>query len=234
MTADAILQEIEPLGTDSYRKVLLNHGAGEPCFGVKISDLKVIQKRVKKDYQLALDLYESGVYDAMYLAGLIADDDRMTKKDLRRWVKSARGPLAGSTVAWVAAESRHGKELAEEWIESGNDVVAGAGWSTLACLVALKEDAELDLEKLETLLDRVEKTIHDAPDVVRYQMNGFLISLGCYVKSLTGTVVEAAERIGPVEVDMGNTACQVPVATEMIRKVEERGSLGKKRKTVKC
>ena len=48
--------------------------------------LKKIQKRVKKDYRLALDLYDTGIYDAMYLAGLIADDAKMTKKDLERWV----------------------------------------------------------------------------------------------------------------------------------------------------
>jgi hypothetical protein len=35
-------------------------------------------------------------------------------------------------------------------------------------------------------------------------------------------------------VDMGGTACEVPDAVEYIKRVEERGSLGKKRKTVKC
>src|SRR6476646_7855449 len=82
MTVQEILAEIKPLGRDSYRKVLFNHGVAEPCYGVKIEELKKIQKRVKMDYQLALDLYETGVYDAMYLAGLIADDAKMTKKDL--------------------------------------------------------------------------------------------------------------------------------------------------------
>ena len=66
---------------------------------MKIGDLKKIQKRIKKDYQLALDLYDTGNYDAMYLAGLIADDAKMTKKDLRHWIAKAYcGPLAGSTV----------------------------------------------------------------------------------------------------------------------------------------
>jgi hypothetical protein len=58
---------------------------------VAISELKKFQKRIKKDYQLALDLYDTGNYDAMYLAGLIADDARMTRKDLQRWVEKAYG-----------------------------------------------------------------------------------------------------------------------------------------------
>src|SRR5687767_11790321 len=52
MTAAEIVKEIEPLGAASTKKVLLNHGVKEPLLGVKIADLKPIQKRVKKDYRL--------------------------------------------------------------------------------------------------------------------------------------------------------------------------------------
>jgi hypothetical protein len=65
MTAHEIVEEIKPLGSEGYKKTLLNHGAKEPCLGVKIGDLKKIQKRVKKDFRLALDLYDTGIYDAM-------------------------------------------------------------------------------------------------------------------------------------------------------------------------
>src|SRR5437016_5288864 len=119
MTAKEIVEELKPLGKDSYKKVLLNHGVKEPFFGVKIEDLKKIQKRIKKNYQLALDLFETGIYDAMYLAGLIADDLKMTKKDLQHWVEKANcAMLSEYTVPWVAAEGKHGRELALEWIES--------------------------------------------------------------------------------------------------------------------
>ena len=91
MTAKEIVEELGTLGSESVKKVLRDHGVKEPFFGVKIGDMKPIQKRIKKDYQLALDLYETGNYDAMYLAGLVADDARMTKKDLNRWVKMAKG-----------------------------------------------------------------------------------------------------------------------------------------------
>src|SRR5205823_1957665 len=119
MTAEEIVEQLKPLGTDAYKKVMRNHGVPEPLFGVKIEDLKKIQKRVKKDYQLALDLYDTGIYDAMYLAGLVADDARMTKKDLQRWVENATSEaLCGYTVPWVAAEGRFGWELAQKWIDA--------------------------------------------------------------------------------------------------------------------
>src|SRR5262249_6333234 len=116
MTAKEILAELKPLGSESYRRVMRNHGVRDPFFGVKISDLKKIVRRIKRDHRLALDLYDTGNYDAMYLAGLIADDARMTRKDLQRWVDGAYcGALAGTTVAWTAASSPHGREVALEW-----------------------------------------------------------------------------------------------------------------------
>ena len=235
MTAKEILAELKPLGSDSYKKVMFNHGVKEPFFGVKISNLQKIQKRIKKDYQLALDLYDTGNYDAMYLAGLIADDARMTKKDFRRWIANAtHRPLASSTVPWVAAGSPHGWELGMVWIDSKNALAAEAGWATLQSLVSIKNDSELDLPELKRLLERVRKTIHQAPNDVRFQMNMFVIAVGCYVQPLTDIALQVAEKIGPVTVDLGNTSCQVPFAPDYIRKVQKRGTIGKKRKTAKC
>jgi 3-methyladenine DNA glycosylase AlkD len=235
MTAKDILAEIKPLGSESYKRVMRNHGVKEPFFGVKISDLQKIVRRIKRDYQLALDLYDTGNYDAMYLAGLIADDARMTKADLRRWVAGAYcSGLCGATVPWVAAGSAHGWELGLEWIDSKKPLVAATGWATLASLVSIKDDSQLDLVTLKQLVQRVEKTIRKAPDLVRYQMNGFLIAAGCYVRPLTDTALQTGERIGPVTVDMGNTSCKVPFAPDSIRKVQKRGTIGKKRKTAKC
>jgi 3-methyladenine DNA glycosylase AlkD len=235
MTAKQIMEELEPLGKDSIKKVLSNHGIREPFFGVKIGDLKKIEKRIKKDYQLALDLYDTGNYDAMYLAGLIADDAKMTKRDLRHWMAKAYcGPLAGSTVPWVAAGSPQGHEIALEWIESKDEIVATAGWNTLASLVSVKPDAELDLAELKQLLQRVQKTIHQQPNKVRYAMNSFVIAVGSHVKALTDLAIQVGEKIGTVSVDMGNTACEVPSAPDYIRKVQQRGTIGKKRKSAKC
>ena len=232
MNAEEILAEIRPLGLASYKATMLRHGVPEPLFGVKIEELKKVQKRIKKDYQLALDLYDTGIYDAMYLAGLIADDARMTVDDLRRWVEKAHcSAISEFTVPWVAAQGSHGLELAREWIGSDQEKVAAAGWSTFSNLVALKD---LDLSELRQLLDRVQATIHDQPNRVRYAMNGFVIAVGSYVKELTETALETAARIGRVTVDMSGTACVVPSAPDYIEKVRKRGAIGKKRKTVKC
>ena len=234
-TAKEVVDELRPLGTEGYRKVLRNHGIPDPMFGVKIEDLKKIQRRVKKDYQLALDLYDTGIYDARYLAGLIADETRMTETDLRHWLATANcGAVCEYVVARVAAETEHGQDLALEWIDSADENAASAGWATLGSLVSITDDADLDLDELKGLLARVQESIHAQPNRVRYVMNGFVIAVGSYVRGLTALAIRTGKAIGPVAVDMGNTACKVPSAPEYIQKVKDRGTVGKKRKSARC
>jgi len=143
--------------------------------------------------------------------------------------------LVSWTVPWVAAGSLHGWELGLEWIESKNPNVAIAGWSTLGSIVSVKPDGELDLKLLESLIDRIATEIHQQSDLVRYQMNAFLISVGSYVAPLTTKVLEAAKKIGKVTADLGDNDCKVPDITEyIVGKVKAKGLIGKKRKTAKC
>jgi 3-methyladenine DNA glycosylase AlkD len=234
VTKEDIVAELKKLGTAQTKKTWMTHGAKEPCLGVKVEDMKKIQKRVKKDYQLALDLYDTGIADAMYLAGLIADDARMTKKDLQKWVTGATwGMVAEYTVPWVASGSAHGREMAAKWIESKNEAIASAGWQTYSSMVATKEDADLDLAEIKALLQRVATSIHDQPNRVKYVMNSFVIAVACYVKSLHKLAVETANGMGKISVDLVG-ACKIPFAPDHIKKFLARSAIGKKRKSAKC
>lgn len=229
------MQELERMGSEQTRTTFLRHGAKEPVFGVKIGDLKKLVKTVKKDQALAAALYETGNSDAMYLAGLTVNPKTMTKELLQHWVEKANWyMLAEYTVANVAAESPAALELAREWIQSDQEMTAACGWSTYAGYVAITPDDQLDLDEVTSLLRQVEQTIDQERNRVRYTMNAFVISVGGYVVPLAAEAKATAERIGKVHVDMGQTACKVPVAADYIRKIEERGTQGRKRKTCIC
>ena len=143
MTTQEVLRELEGYGNAETKKIFFKNGAKEPFYGVKVQDLKKIQKRIKKQHELNIPVYSN-------------------------------------------------------------------------------------------LLDRVEKNIHKAENRVRYTMNGFVIAIGCYIKKLTEKACQVAKKIGKVNVDMGGTACKVPQATAYIKKVIDKGRLGKKRKKARC
>ena len=142
--------------------------------------------------------------------------------------------LCEYTVPFVASESPHARALAMKWIKSRKQNVARSGWCTYVGIMATTEDDELDLVEIQSLLDHVVDHIESAPDRVRYTMNGFVIGVGTYVKPLLKAAKQAAKKIGTVSVDMGETSCKVPLATEYIGKVEKMGRVGKKRKTIRC
>jgi 3-methyladenine DNA glycosylase AlkD len=235
MTCDETMQQLAIMGTESCKHIFLNHGAKEPLFGVKVGDLKTIQKKIKKDHALSLALYKTGNSDAQYLAGLIADEKKISKEELQEWANTASWYMQSEyTVPWIAAESAFGYTLALEWIDAKEPHLQAAGWSTLASLVGIKKDEELDIRSLQQLLQRVIATIHSSSNRVRYAMNNYVLAIGCHVKSLTQQAIEAGNTIGLVTVDMNGTACKVPFAPDYIAKVIVKGKVGFKKKMARC
>lgn len=235
MTIDEVMQELERRGDPQTKKTFVRHGAPEPLFGVRVGDLKPLQKKLKGEQKLALELYATGNSDAMYLAGLIANGALMTKTQLDQWAKQATWTmLADYAVAWVAAEHPQAVPVASKWIDSKRELVASAGWSTLAAVAATVKDDELPLATLEKLLERVEQTINSAANRVRYTMNNYVISVGTYVSPLADRALEVAQALGEVKVDMGNTACKVPEAASYIIKARRGAAVAPKRKTARC
>ncbi|WP_232371604.1 DNA alkylation repair protein [Leptospira ainazelensis] len=229
------MKELESMGSEGVKKIFLNHGAREPLFGVKVGDLKKIQKKIKKNHALSLELYNTGNADAMYLAGLIADEKEIQKKEIQSWVKNSASPMISEcTVAWIAAESGYGWELAKEWIDSPKESIASSGWSTFSSLLSITPDEKIDSKEIQKLLKRVETTIHKSQNRVRYCMNGFVIAAGGFYPPLTEEVLKLSKKIGKVTVMMGKTACKVPDAEETILKMKKMGKLGAKKKEARC
>lgn len=236
LTLDQVMSTLEELGTEQTKKTFLRHGAREPFFGVRVGDMKKkLVKEVKKDQKVAQSLFSTGNSDAMYLAGLTVNPKLVSKEMLEAWVQQAYWyMIAEYPVAWLTAESPFATELAMKWIQSEEEMIATAGWSTYANYVSITPDDELDLDELAGLLELVRSTVHEEQNWVRSVMNGFVISVGSYVQPLHEQAMNVAHQIGKVHVDVGNTACKIPLAEEYIRRVEEKGKLFKKRKTCIC
>jgi 3-methyladenine DNA glycosylase AlkD len=230
-----VMDALEKMGSEQVKKIFLRHGAREPFFGVKVGDMKTIVKKVKKNHELALQLYDTGNSDAMYLAGLIADEKQMTPELLQHWAEGAYWNMISEySVAWVAAESAHGWQLGNRWIADPRENIASSGWATLGACLAHLPDERIPHEEVKGLLTLIEKNIHTSQNRVKYTMNGFVIMVGVYMPDLKDLALDVARAIGKVDVYMGDTYCQTPVAHDyIVTSLEKRGP-GKKKKTVRC
>ena len=236
MNSKEVLAELKKAGSEQTKKTLLKHGAKEPFYGVKIEDLKKIQKKIKENQQqVAMELFDSGISDAQYLAGLMADGSKMNKKELQAWAEAAEWAMISEyAVPWVTSENDEAIAIALKWIDSKKPSIACCGWNTLTSVVATWPDEDIDMSLLKKLLKRIEKEIHTAPNRVRYCMNNFVIATGSFIKDLNKDALETGKKIGEVEVDMNGTSCKVPFAPTYIKKVMDKGYLGRKKKTAKC
>ena len=138
MNTKQVLDELKKAGSEQTKKIFKNHGAKEAFYGVKIADLKVIQKKIKENkQQIAYELFDSGIGDAQYLAGLIADGSKMDKSQLQSWAERTDWPMISEySVAWVASENKNAFDLALKWIDSKKENVATTGWCTITSIMA--------------------------------------------------------------------------------------------------
>ncbi|HEY0864023.1 MAG TPA: DNA alkylation repair protein [Lacunisphaera sp.] len=235
MKLKEVMAALKARGSESIRRILMKHGAPASLLGVRIGDMKPIAKRIKGDQALALELYATGIGDAQYLAAMVADGRRMTARELQSWARTASWDMiSGFAIAWVASENPAGYRLACKWIDSKNEHMARAGWSTLGAIAATVPDADLPVAHYGRLLDRVARELPKAPDSVRYQMNSFVIMVGTYVAPLGAKAVATARKLGRVTVDMGDTGCKVPEAVSYIMKCRRGAAVAPKRKTMRC
>ena len=135
---------------------------------------------------------------------------------------------------WVASAGLHGREMALQWMESKDETIATAGWQTYSSIVAISDDADLDLAEIKSLLQRAAKAIHQQPDRVKWAMNGFVIAIACYVKPLHRSRSKPPTASGRIAVAPAGKCSTIPFAPESIKKVEARSAIGKKRKSPKC
>ena len=155
MTLDQTMAELAAKGSEATKRTFLRHGAKEPLFGVKVADLKIIEKKIKGDQALAVQLFATGNGEAQYLAGLVADGRVMTRAQLQTWATTASwGMISGTIIPWLASEHPDGLALALKWIDSPKVAVAVSGWNTLGAYAATVPDEKLPMKQYSALLHR--------------------------------------------------------------------------------
>ncbi len=217
MSVQDAMSALEAAGSEQTRKTYRRHGALDPMFGVSFATLKTLVKQIRVDHELALALWETGNHDAQTLAVKVADPMKMSSKDLDRWAAAGLARMCGGYVAMLAAEGPLGVQKATAWLESRHEAVRCCGWNLVGQL-AMNDEALPDAWFLAHL-ERIQTTIHTAPNGERDPMNSALISIGGRNAALRKAAAAAAKKIGKVEVDHGQTACKTPDAAGYIEKM---------------
>ncbi len=215
MTYEEAMKELRKAGTAQNRKVYARHGVAGEMFGVSYANLGKLQKKIKQDDALARRLWASGNHDARVLAAKVADPEALKSGELDGWARDLDNYVVTDAFSQLAARSPFAAKKIEKWTKSKKEWIGRAGWTTLA-IRAMGDD--VTAAEAADWIPRIEAEIHTRPNRQRDAMNSALIAIGMKSAALEKKAVAAARRIGPVDVDHGETGCKTADAADMIRR----------------
>jgi 3-methyladenine DNA glycosylase AlkD len=211
------MESLRSAGTAQTRKTYARHGVGDNQFGVSYAHLKDMAKKIKRDHALAEQLWATGNHDARVLALMVADPDAVTARQVDAWAKDLDSHTLTEAFAGFVGKTPHARARAAKWPSAKGELLSTGGWFLIGRQAL--DDRELPDAYFEERLGTIEREIHTSKNWVRYAMNSALIAIGARNPNLTAKALAAAGRIGPVEVDHGETACKTPDAAAYIQKM---------------
>lgn len=222
MNVGEILTTLKKLGKPQTAAIYKRHGSGENVHGVLTSEIAKLQKKIKTDHALAIELWETGNAEARVLALLVADPRKLTRADADRLLKDGPAHFLGCYLCPLLARSPIAHETMHAWMTSKEESRLEMGYGIFAGL--LKDDPDsIGDAAVEKVLATIEAEIERSPNWARYAMNSAIISVGSFKPALREKALASARRIGKVEIDHGETTCKTPDAAGYIEKAAKRG-----------
>lgn len=211
-----VMVALEADGSEKARDIARRHGVRSPVFGVSQKALAGLERQIGIDHELALELWASTNHDARLLAAKVADPSQVTARHADQLARDADNHLLAGAVADLVGRAPVARSRCDVWRDRRGEWVASIGWGLVAR--TCEEEEMWSIAELRGLLRQIEDEIHDRPNRVRHEMTMALICIALRNAALQKQALSAAKRIGPVEVDHGETQCTTPDATEYIEK----------------
>ncbi|GGH00038.1 DNA alkylation repair protein [Pedobacter zeae] len=193
MNLTETLSTLQSLADEKVRKQHLKNGARENLFGVKMGDIRTLAKKIKTDHPLALQLWETANIDARMLAILILNPKQLSAVEIENMVASEEFAWAADWFYnYVVKEYPEKEQFREKWMNSGDKMLARAGWSLTSGRIARQPEG-LDIP---ALLNRIESEMpREAPET-QWTMNTALAQIGINHPAYRERALAIGEKLG--------------------------------------
>jgi 3-methyladenine DNA glycosylase AlkD len=124
MSFNEAMTTLEIAGSAQNRKVFARHGARRPLFGVSLAGLRDLARKNKNNQELAVELWETGNYDACLLACQVADPAKLIDSLAEAWVKKVYHCVISGEFSQLVAKSPLAQKKAEKWVKSPEEYVS--------------------------------------------------------------------------------------------------------------
>jgi len=219
MNLKEILKQLESLADEKVRKQHIKNGARENLYGVKMGDIRTLAKKIKTNHALALELWETENIDARMLAILILNPKELSAVEIEKMVASEQFAWAADWFYnYVVKEYPDKEQFRQKWMNSGDKMLARAGWSLTSGRIARAPEG-IDIA---AILTRIESEMSNEAPEVQWTMNTALAQTGINHPAYRERALAIGENLGIYRDYPVSKGCTSPFApiwiNEMVRR----------------
>lgn len=196
MKLQEIIETLEGMGDPEKVKIKREKFGivANNSLGVYQKDLKDLAKEIGRDNDLALALFDTGIYEARLLCSKVYDPSTLTERLMEDWVNTFENwEICDSFCMGFFAKSEYALNKAFQWSESQPEFVKRAGFTIMAAYgYAHKHESN---EQFHRFLTVIEREAIDERLYVKKAINWALRNIGKRNCDLHISALETASRI---------------------------------------
>ncbi len=204
---------LSPKAQTIYSKI----SEGTPKFG----DLKKMAKEIKKDHELAMELWSTAEYFPRLLSVLIMDKMLLTQEvmdqlaeDLNQNEYDQRNLIADWLLANQLMKSKKTKTLLESWEHHPAPILQRLFWYHQA---RLRWTGQTPPDNTQDLMASLEMNMEKAEPEVQWAMNFSAAQIGIHEPNYRTQCIDLGERLGLYKDDPVPRGCTPDYLPEFIR-----------------
>src|SRR5688500_13713074 len=190
-----VLQWLERQGTQRAVDAMARYGiVAQRAHGVPMSKLLELAKKIGKDQQLSLSLWDSGWYEARLLAALIGEPERVTRRQMNAWASSFESWADCDTACFhLFDKTPLAWDRVGVWAKSRREFVRRGAFALIAS-VAL-HDKETEDAAFLAWLPLIERGASDERNFVKKGVSWALRGIGRRNLALHAQALKLARRL---------------------------------------
>ncbi|UCI05700.1 DNA alkylation repair protein [Mesorhizobium sp. B1-1-8] len=193
-SADDIVVHLRSIGTEQNRAGMARFGINiATALGVGNSELRPLARKLKKNHERALLLWDSGIREARLMAAFTGEPKKIDADMCRRWAADFDSWEIVDTVADLFAATAFWRDLVEEFAADEREFVRRTAFAMLAWgAVHLKNEPDATFL---AYLPLIEKHAGDPRNFVKKAVNWALRQIGKRSVALHAPALALAERL---------------------------------------
>ena len=187
----------------------------------KLGDIKKRGKEIKKDHELATELWSIGGYHPRLLSTLIFDKNLLTQDVIEKLAgdmlghdESERNQLADWLLANQLMKGKKTVDLLLTWEESASPILRRLFWYHQA---RLRWTGQTPPDNSKRLLDSLERDMANSPPEVQWAMNFCAGQIGVHEPRFRSRCIKLGEKTGLYRDDPVAKNCTPSYLPEFIR-----------------